>query len=203
MADACCHTCGVLTLVAAVPSKLEDFIANCLPLPSWKKIVSSADAFLKVTDQGLNDVARELNLSDKIEDFRSTLHNIVSNAGEIRGHMDVLIQTGLTANDISDELGAIFHNVLEHLKTNFPPPDQAPGHEERQRMMKMLLDRAEEGLLDLCRKHDMAEDKMNSVRESFDRMRLHIEKLVVITGTSSHLYHRSMFNSGPTILQEI
>lgn len=194
MTDAYCHTCGVLTLVAAVPSRLEDFIANYLQLPSWKKIVSSADAFLKVTDEGLNDVARELNLPDKIEDFRRTLHSIVSNAGEIRRHMDVLIQTGMTANNISAELGDIFHNVLENVKTNFPPPDQAPGHEERQRMVKMLLDGAEEGLLGLCRKHDMTEDKVNSVRESFDRMRLHIEKLVVITGTSSYLYHRSIFN---------
>jgi len=49
-------------------------------------------------------------------------------------------------------------------------------------MVVAVLDKAEQGLLDLARKHGMSEDGLERVRESFGLLKPRIEKLVVITG---------------------
>ena len=113
--------------------RLEDITANVLQLLAWDRIMQIVGDLLKMTDQTLNDAAHELHLHDKIEDFRTTFHQIVAAWGDIHGHMDELIVKRLTYEDISDELGVVFNSIQEWLKTNFPPPNQAPVHENERR----------------------------------------------------------------------
>ena len=138
---------------------------------------------MKATNERLNAAAREFEVAEKIHEFRSTFHAIVSTSNEIRGHMTELTQQGLTLDQISDELGVIFNDILGHLKKTFPPPDQAPNHEQRQEMVNTVLERAEQELVDFARKYGMSEDGLENLRSSFDRLKPHVEKLVVITGT--------------------
>jgi hypothetical protein len=49
-------------------------------------------------------------------------------------------------------------------------------------MTTTVLDRAEQGLLELGGKHGMSEDGLERVRRSFASLKPHIENLVVITG---------------------
>ena len=125
-------------------------------------------------------------MAEKIDEFRSTFHDIVSASNEIRGHLTELTQQGLTLDQISGELGVIFNDILGHLKKAFPPPDQAPGHEQRQEMVNTVLDSAEQELVDFARKHGMSEDGLENLRSSFGLLKPHVEKLVVITGTPPH-----------------
>ncbi|KAF9789199.1 hypothetical protein BJ322DRAFT_1105065 [Thelephora terrestris] len=167
--------------VIGILPKLEGLADGAFQLPPWEKIFDFADGFVKAADKQLNAAAREFNVAEKIDEFRNTFHNIVAASSEIRGDMTELTQQGLTLGQISDELGVIFNDVLEYLKKTFPPPDQAPGHEQRQEMVETVLDRAEQGLLDFARKHGMSQDGLEKLRSSFDRLKPHIEKLVVIT----------------------
>jgi hypothetical protein len=162
--------------------KLEGLAEGAFQLPPWEKIFDFADGFVKAADKQLNAAAREFNVAEKIDEFRNTFHNVVAASSDIRGHMTELTQQGLTLDQISDELGVIFNDVLEYLKKTFPPPDQAPGHEQRQEMVETVLDRAEQGLLDFACKHGMSQDGLEKLRSSFDRLKPHVEKLVVITG---------------------
>ena len=140
---------------------------------------------MKTTNERLNSAARQFDVAEKIDEFRSTFHNIVSSSNEIRGHMTELTQQGLTLDRISDELGIIFDDILDRLKETFPPPDQAPSHEQRQEMVNTVLDRAEQGLVDFARKHGMSEDGLRNLRSSFARLKQLTKKLVVITGMPS------------------
>ena len=141
-------------------------------------------------------------MTEKIDEFRSTFQNIVSTSSEIREHMTELTQRGLTLDQISDELGVIFNDILAHLKKAFPPPDQAPSHEARQEMVTSVLDRAEQGLQGFARKHGMSEDGLENLRSSFDRLKPHVEKLVVITGTPPPVA-ALQFVSEPSLLGDL
>lgn len=163
-------------------SKYEGVAMGVTQLPPWEKIVAYADKLLEVTNEGLNTAAREFHIQEKIDDFRNTFGDIVFASTEIREHMTELTQKGLTLDQISDELGVIFNDILDHLRKSFPPPDQAPSHEERLERVISILDEAERRLLDFARKHGMSEDGVENLRGSFDRLKPHIQKLVVITG---------------------
>ncbi|KAK2463938.1 hypothetical protein APHAL10511_004046 [Amanita phalloides] len=111
------------------------------------------------------------------------MHDIISASSEMRGHMTELTEKGLTLDQISDELEVIFNNVLDHLKKAFrPTPDKEPNHEERQEMVTRVLDGAEQGLPDFARKHGMSEDGLKNLRGSFDQLKIHVRRLVVMAG---------------------
>ena len=111
-----------MKIFVAVTSKLEDITANALSLPAWDRIVLFGNGLLKVTDEVLNDAARELDVSDKIKEFRTTFHHILAASNKIRGHMDDLTDQGLTYDDISNELGIIFNDIQEWLPSAGPGP---------------------------------------------------------------------------------
>ncbi|KIP05044.1 hypothetical protein PHLGIDRAFT_129110, partial [Phlebiopsis gigantea 11061_1 CR5-6] len=104
-------------------------------LPSWNETVGVVAGLLHKTDEALNRTAREYNISDKVEELRSTFGDVVKIAAEFRVHMKELKQRGMALDDVSDELGVAFDGVLTHMKHAFPSPDQAPSHEERQAMV--------------------------------------------------------------------
>ncbi|KAG2114643.1 uncharacterized protein F5147DRAFT_430045 [Suillus discolor] len=53
-------------------------------------------------------------------------------------------QCGIPFCTISEYLGNTFNIVFEGLKNWFPPPGEAPGHEERMAMTDAVFDRVEE-----------------------------------------------------------
>jgi len=161
----------------------RDLTARAIDFPSsWDAIVAFADDALRVANQILDDVAQEFNVTGQIDDLRITFNDILTTSGEIREHITEVTQQGITLDQISDELGLILNDILIYLQKAFPPPDQAPSHEERQKMVTIVLDKTEQGILDLFRKYGMPEDRLEILRESFDRLKPHIKKFVVITG---------------------
>ena len=168
--------------ITAVFSKAEEVAANALELPPWERFVSVANGLLKVTDQALNDAARELHVPDKVEEFRSTFRDIISTSAELRENMSELTQKGMSLDDISNELSIAFEVILEYMKETFPPPDHAPGHEDRERMVQTIFEKVEEAILNFAQKHGMSEDGQKKVRETLDRLKPHLEKLVIIAG---------------------
>ena len=176
--------CPATPVMQATFSEPEEPIVYATELPPWEEIVASANQFVKAAGEGLSAAAREFNVTGKIQDLESTFHDILATSAVIRGHMSELTQQGVTLDQLSDELGVVFNDIEVYLKNTFPPPDQAPSHEERQEMVTTVLDKAEQGLLDLARKRGMSEDGLERVRESFSLLKPRIEKLVVITGAA-------------------
>lgn len=141
--------------------------------------------FLHKTEEALNRTAREYNISDKVEELRSTFGDVVEIAAEFREHMKELEQRGMTLDDVSDELGEAFDGVLTHMKLTFPSPDQAPSHEERQAMVTTLLEKVAEALRSFAVEHGMSQEATDKMLATFERLRPKVVQLVVITGAHS------------------
>ncbi|KAF9783012.1 hypothetical protein BJ322DRAFT_1073986 [Thelephora terrestris] len=163
-------------------SKREELTERAIELPSWGSIVEAANEVVKAAGDGLSTIANELNVTGKIEELESTVQKILAASADIRGHMAELTQKGLTLENISDELKGILNDTLIYLEKTFPPPDQAPSHEERLEMVTTILDKVEQGFLDLAHGYGMSEDGLKKVREAFDLLKPHVENLVVIAG---------------------
>lgn len=167
---------------ATLLKRRELLTTRDIELSTWDVVLAFADDALRVANEILDEAAQEFNVTGQIDDLRTTFNDILTISGEIREHITEVTQQGLTLDQISDELGLVLDGVLSYLQKAFPPPDQAPSHEERQKLVTTVLDMTEQGFLDLLRKYGMSEDGLELIRESFDRLKPHIEKLVVITG---------------------
>ena len=178
-----CDGAGDISPHTATLFKRHDLLTRAIIEPStWDVIIAFADDASRVANEIFDEVAQEFNVTGQIDDLRITLNNILTVSGEIREQITNVTQEGLTLDQISDELGLILNDVLSYLQKAFPPPDQAPSHEERKKMVVAVLDRTEQAFLDFFRKYGMSEDWVELLRESFDRLKPHIENVVVITG---------------------
>jgi hypothetical protein len=145
---------------------------------------------LQHADSALDAAAREFRIPDQVVAFKHTFSEFVSGVADIRAKTVVLAdQRGVRLEDISQELGQAFSSVLDDLKAAFPPPDQAPSHQQRQEAVALVLNKAEQVILDLARKHGMSEEYLRGLQESFEKLKPVIMALVVIAGVYYYLNH--------------
>ncbi|KAF7352439.1 hypothetical protein MVEN_01208500 [Mycena venus] len=82
-------------------------------------------------------------------------------------------------NDMAGDLERAFEKVFEELKVLFPAPEKALGHEERQKVVAVALEKAGAALTTVCTRHGMDEER---VAAHWETIRAAIEKLVVLLG---------------------
>ncbi|OAX41089.1 hypothetical protein K503DRAFT_864107 [Rhizopogon vinicolor AM-OR11-026] len=91
---------------------------------------------------------------DKITEFKASVVNVTSTATTLHQVvLEVAEQRGIPHDSMKEELGYIFNAIFEELKEQFPPPDEAPGHENRTAMISAFLDRIDEGFLQFAITH--------------------------------------------------
>ncbi|KAG1733094.1 hypothetical protein EDD22DRAFT_926522, partial [Suillus occidentalis] len=83
----------------------------------------------------------------------TVLHKVCSGAAE---------DSGVSFQTIIEEHGDIFGVLFAELMEMFPPPDEAPGHDNRTIMISMALDRFEEGFLQVATKLGVSEELLKS-----------------------------------------
>jgi len=88
-------------------------------------------------------------------------------------------QSPVSTDDMAGDLERAFEKVLEELKVMFPAPEKASGHEERQKVVSVALEKAGAALISVCAEHQMDEER---VRSLWQTIRAAIEKLVVLLG---------------------
>ncbi|KAJ7853878.1 hypothetical protein B0H13DRAFT_2082005 [Mycena leptocephala] len=104
-----------------------------------------------------------------IEETAERSKDVREKIGELKERMDEIVH-GAKALHMAGDLERAFEKVLDELKVMFPAPDQAPGHEERQKVVMVALEKAGGALITVCVKHGM------------DEKRPAIEKMVVLLG---------------------
>ncbi|OJA07919.1 hypothetical protein AZE42_03686 [Rhizopogon vesiculosus] len=142
----------------------------------WDKVVKLGP----ILTDGLFRHAMELYPSDKITEFKASVVNVTSTATTM--HQVVLEaaeQRGIPHDSMEEELGYIFNAIFEELKAQFPPPDEAPGHENRTAMISTFLDRIDEGFLQFAIKHGISEESLKSHSSS---LKFHVQLIVYDTG---------------------
>ncbi|KAF7355696.1 hypothetical protein MSAN_01487400 [Mycena sanguinolenta] len=106
--------------------------------------------------------------------------------GELKEHMKMIVDGAWALHAKIHADGAIasdvqrgFDQVFQELQAMFPAPKEALGHEERQKVVSLALDKAETVLKAVCAQHGVLEER---VAGPWEAVRGAIETVVVLLG---------------------
>ncbi|KAF7355688.1 hypothetical protein MSAN_01486600 [Mycena sanguinolenta] len=171
-----------------VPSQSATFRAEESdpdPEEFWQRARELGDAARKYGQKLMDDAAAtSQDVREKIEEIKDRLQAIVSGATALH-NLQTSTQSmpaGRSSDEkstVAEDLERALGRVVEELQAMFPPPAEAPGHGERQKMVVMALEKIGVELKAVCAKHGMDED---FVAAHWETIQGAIEKLVVLLG---------------------
>lgn len=109
---------------------------------------------------------------DSVASAATSLHQVVKGATE---------QRGIPFDSVLEEFQNTFRALIEELKEQFPPPEEAPGHEKRILVINAVLDRIEGTFLQVAIKHGASEEVLKNHTSS---LMSGVGYIVVTIGTS-------------------
>lgn len=148
---------------------------------SWDK-VTGLDPNIQGRADEFFQRGREFYPSDKITELRKSVDSVASTATTLYQVVkEAAEQRGIPLYTISKDLRDTFRVLSEELKEQFPPPDEAPGHEKRMTMINTTLDRVEECFLQVVGKLGVSEELLTSLTGS---LKSGLQYVVVTIGVS-------------------
>jgi hypothetical protein len=108
----------------------------------------------------------------------TVLHKVCSGAAE---------DNGVSFHSVIEEHKDIFVVLFEELVEMFPPPEEAPGHDNRTIMISTALDRFEKSFLQVVTELGVSEEQVQSHSSS---LKFVVQHATVTIGTS-RASHRS------------
>ncbi|KAJ7437831.1 hypothetical protein B0H11DRAFT_2294172 [Mycena galericulata] len=85
----------------------------------------------------------------------------------------------VSLDDIAGDLQRAFEKVFEELKDMFPPPDHAPGHDEREAAVAVALEKAGAALVTVCAKYGMDEERARAHWDGVVRPAIHTTVVLI------------------------
>ncbi|KAG0694432.1 hypothetical protein DFH29DRAFT_838566 [Suillus ampliporus] len=126
--------------------------------------------------------AMEVYPSEKISEFRESVDSVASTATTLhQAFKGAAEQRGIPLDSVSEELGNMFRALFEELQEQFPPPGEAPSHENRMVMITTVLDRIEESFLQFIINRGMSEEPLRSHSNS---LKSGVQHILVTIGNS-------------------
>lgn len=89
---------------------------------------------------------------------------------------------------IKEEFGRMMERVVEEMRTQFPPLDRAPTHEEREQRVDYALARVNAAVGDMFRRLGIAEVHAESLMRSVTALGANMKKMIVIVGDLGEQY---------------
>ncbi|KAG2114640.1 uncharacterized protein F5147DRAFT_834485 [Suillus discolor] len=124
---------------------------------SWDNVVGLGSNIRGNIDE-LFQHAKELYPS-KISEFKKSVNSVASTATSlhqvVKGAAE---QREIPFDSVLEELRNTLQVLFEELKEQFPPPEEAPGHENRTLIINTVLDRVEETFLRVAIKYGASEE---------------------------------------------
>jgi len=150
----------------------------------WERARELGDTARRYGEKLMEDAkARSKDVREKIGEMKDRMDAIVRGATALHQELGVSTVKGrrsaVSTDEIAGDLERALGKVLEELNERFPAPDQAPGHEERQKVVAVALEKAGAALVAVCVKHGMEEER---VGEHWGTVRPAIESMVVLLG---------------------
>ncbi|KAG0698009.1 hypothetical protein DFH29DRAFT_943524 [Suillus ampliporus] len=146
----------------------------------WDEVIELGPNIQRYTDE-LFHHATELYPSEKIAEFRQSVDNVTITATALHQVVFAAAEQSGWPLDVSilEELGDIFGVLFGDLTEMFPPPEEAPGHENRTLMVNAVLSRVEESFLQLAIKYGGNEELLTSYTSP---LKFDVQYIVVIIG---------------------
>ncbi|KAJ6466730.1 hypothetical protein C8R47DRAFT_1153511 [Mycena vitilis] len=162
----------------------------------WRRAREMGDTARSYGEKLLEDAAKHSKeMHDSISELKERLQAIVHGATALHDELETSVKSkskshaqrsvgkgdenAISGGDLAEDLERAFNNVLEELKGMFPTPKEAPGHEDRQKMVAVALDKAGVALMTVCVKHGMSEER---VEMHWSIVRPAVENVIVLMG---------------------
>jgi translation elongation factor EF-4 len=127
----------------------------------------------------------------KILEFKKYVCSVASVASAARSLYQVVEgateQRGVPFHSVLEELQNAFRALIEELKEQFPPPEEAPGHEMRTLVINAVLDRMEGTFLRIAIEHGANEEDLKNHTSSL----MSGVRYTVVTISTSQVFHCS------------
>ncbi|KAG2035349.1 hypothetical protein BDR03DRAFT_534007 [Suillus americanus] len=129
---------------------------------SWDKIIELTPDIKVYADEFFHH-AVELYPSEKLTEFRESMVNVSATATVLRKICGGATEdSGVSLHSVIEEQKDNFVVLFEELMKTFPPPGEAPSHDNRTIMINAALDRFEEGFLRVTTKLGVSEELLKS-----------------------------------------
>lgn len=126
------------------------------------KIVELGPNIKEYADE-LSRKAMALYPSKKLMEFRESMVNVTNVATALRKVCSGAAEdSGVSLHSVMEEYGDIFAVLFKDLMEMFPPPGEAPGHDNRTIVVNAILNRFEEGFLQVATKLEVSEERSKS-----------------------------------------
>lgn len=176
-----------MILIELISSRLSFPSSDSIPSNFWEIAASLGELVQSYTRNLLHDTTTSYPaVAEQIDKMKANTKDLVDSVAQFRNV--AMPHTNSSLDSISDELGNSFDSILKLLQEEFPPPEQAPNHEERALMASKVLMAVEEKMIDVLSKYDVNEDH---VRSTLGELRPTIQNLVVVTGRRSFIFSNS------------
>ena len=84
----------------------------------------------------------------KINSFKQSMDHVVSNTGKLRSKIESKARArGMTLHEVSEMLSKELEGVFKELKDEFPPPDEAEHHDDRDKIISGALKKVEDAVV--------------------------------------------------------
>ncbi|KAJ7126396.1 hypothetical protein C8R43DRAFT_1075153 [Mycena crocata] len=194
------HSVAALDVSALGVSTIEEFVSSGGPIQGavddlelfWERARHYSEQVIENAVDGSKDVSEKMveikeHIAMLVQDgttLHDELHATIKRANDSddnaeSSESDDDTRSERVMNDIRAALEQAFAAVVEELKVMFPPPDQAPGHEERQRMVAVALEKAGTAFMTVIGSYGMEKEHL---QVHWDAMRPSIEAMVVLLG---------------------
>ncbi|KAG2743938.1 hypothetical protein P692DRAFT_20784477 [Suillus brevipes Sb2] len=127
------------------------------------------------------DVLFQLSLfPSKISKFKKYVNDVASAATSLRDVVKgATEQRGISFDSVLEEFQNTFRALIEELKEQFPPPEEAPGHEKRTLVINAVLNRMEGTFLRIAIKHGANEEVLKNHTSSLMASVLYIVVTII------------------------
>jgi len=148
----------------------------------WESAIHLGDRVQNYTLELIHNAgASNATLAIQLDDFKDTMLELVSGVQALRAAVQSSAQahaTGISLEEISEKLSVELAVILEEFKREFPSPDKATHHKEREEMISRALSKVEDSLVRVL-SFGMSEA---DTRAHFRVIKRHAQVLLVLTG---------------------
>ncbi|KAF8421547.1 hypothetical protein L210DRAFT_3459599 [Boletus edulis BED1] len=153
--------------------------------PDFREMVNKTEKKLQDHVRRLLEAASSYFKTAKFTDVTSAMNHIVSATAIFRNNIKGPLEAHhITFDTLTKQLEGVFTAIAKDLE-KIPPPDKAPGHAERGKMVDKILDDTEQALIKLASSYGI--DEM-AITTFLSALTPHVLTLMVTIGDINEQY---------------
>lgn len=185
---------------------VQNLQAAYLSSDFWELAHRLGDSVQQYTDDLLHNASiSNTAAAGGLHDFKDTMTQMVINMNGLKAAVQEAAKShGLNLENVSEMLSSEMAAVLEELKAEFPPPEEADHHRQRVEMVSRALMKIERCVVRVSMQCGMSEADASA---HFRNIEPHIQHVIVVTGdlTEQHpiLLETLLFSGAILLIPEV